>query len=281
MAFVISESRQDQLSAWILLVALVWLCWNLASLFWLALAPPKPPLERQVVLSGNTASSAPVLTGFSLFHQAPTAQAAAAPVSSMPMRLEGVFVATPMSRSAAVIHVGDQSRHYQVGQAIESTGLTLHSVQWNSVLLSQPDGSLARLKFGDTSLSAVSNAPLGSPVSTGASLPPVMGNPANGSAQVDAMLSDASRQLSTNPAGYLGQMGVSATGNGYEISDNAPPQIRSQLGLKPGDRIISLNGRPLGQPQQDAQLLEQIRQQRSAQIMIQRGQQTVTINQNF
>jgi general secretion pathway protein C len=72
-----------------------------------------------------------------------------------------------------------------------------------------------------------------------------------------------------------------ATGQGYEITPNVPAEMRSQLGLRPGDRIVSVNGQTLGQPQNDAQLLEQVRQQRRAQIEIQRGDQTMTIQQSF
>jgi general secretion pathway protein C len=53
------------------------------------------------------------------------------------------------------------------------------------------------------------------------------------------------------------------------------------VGLRPGDRVISVNGQPLGQPQRDAALIEQVKQQRQVQIQIQRGSQTMTIQQSF
>jgi general secretion pathway protein C len=79
----------------------------------------------------------------------------------------------------------------------------------------------------------------------------------------------------------LAQMGLNSSNKGYEITANVPANMRARLGLRPGDRIISLNGQTLGQPTNDARLLDQVKQQRRAQIEVQRGEQTMTIQQSF
>lgn len=88
--------------------------------------------------------------------------------------------------------------------------------------------------------------------------------------------------LQQNPAGYLSQMGVAATGQGYLVTDGMPAGLKNRLGLQTGDKVLSVNGQSVGQnPAQDAQLLQQVQQAGQAQIQVQRGDQTVTVRQSF
>lgn len=88
--------------------------------------------------------------------------------------------------------------------------------------------------------------------------------------------------LQQNPASYLSQMGVSATGQGYLVTDSMPAGLKNRLGLQTGDKVLSVNGQTVGQnPAQDAQLLQQVQQSGQAQIQVQRGDQTVTVRQSF
>lgn len=270
--------RLDPLAPWLLGVLVLWLCWQLAAVFWLMVAPPQPPTSRLLALGNGMQNSAPNITGFALFKEDRPALANPAQPAfavTVPIRLEGVFVSRPMARSAAVLRVNNQSRHYRVGQTIEESQLTLVGVSWNQVMLQRPDGSLARLKFNEDLASGPENPPVGA-VNT-----PLIQTPQSQAQQVDAMLDEASRQLASNPAGYLSQMGLTASGRGYEITDAVPANLRSRLGLRAGDRIISLNGQTLGQPANDARLIDQVKQQRRAQIEVQRGEQTMTIQQSF
>ncbi|GAC1375503.1 MAG: hypothetical protein NVSMB40_13530 [Aquirhabdus sp.] len=187
------------------------------------------------------------------------------------MTLEGVFVAQPLSRSAAVIHVNNTSLRYRVGQKIEGTSYQLSAVSWNQVTLQGNDGAMQQLKFGDSNASTISNAPV-------AQATPVQ----NDTQQAQAALSNAIQQMKINPNAYLGQMGLStAGGKGYEVTNNVSANVRAQMGLKAGDKIISINGQPVGNPTSDAQLLQQVQQSHNAQVQIQRGEQTLTIQQNF
>ena len=77
-------------------------------------------------------------------------------------------------------------------------------------------------------------------------------------------------------------MGLVANGGqGYEITDNVPSYIRRNIGLKAGDKILRLNGQPLGNVQLDKNLLQQVQQTGHARIEIQRGSHHLTIEQNF
>ena len=93
---------------------------------------------------------------------------------------------------------------------------------------------------------------------------------------------DAVQQMHQNRDQFLADMGVgAATGEGYEVTSKTPSALRNTLGLQPGDRILSLNGQGVGQGQNDAQLLEQAKQAGQVKLEIKRGDQVMTIQQNF
>lgn len=265
-----SVTKLDTVAPWLLFLTIGWLCWQLASVFWLFITPPTAPQARMVALGGSSTSNIPNVIGFKLF--AENSSASGAPSQpNVPMTLEGVFVAQPASRSAAVINVNNASLRYRVGQKIDGTSYQLSAVSWNQVTLQGDDGTMQQLKFGDSNASAISNAP----VAVGQVTP-------NANQQAQAALSNAIQQMRTNPNAYLGQMGLStAGGKGYEVTNNVSPNVRAQMGLRAGDRIISVNGQPVGNPATDAQLLQQVQQSRNAQVQIQRGEQTLTVQQNF
>ncbi len=274
-------TKADTIAPWILFILVAWLCWQLASLFWLFLNPPTAPVARMVPLGGNASASIPNIVGFKLFSENTVSQDVQ---SNVPMRLEGVFVSTPASQSAAVINVNNLSTRYRVGQQIEGTNYQLSAVSWNLVSLQLSDGSTQQLKFGDAG-AGISNDPVQPNQSIIAVAPPTSVPRASMSPnqQAQAALGDAVRQMKENPHGYIGQMGLVAAGagKGYEVTNNVPPNIRSQLGLRTGDKIISVNGQPVGNPATDAQLIQQVQQSHSAQVQIQRGDQTLTVQQNF
>lgn len=266
-----SFSKLDAVAPWLLFLTMGWLCWQLASLFWLFVTPPTAPQARMVALGGGSTANIPNVIGFKLF--AENSSASGAPMqANLPMTLEGVFVAEPASHSAAVISVNNASLRYRVGQKIEGTSYQLSDVSWNHVILQGDDGTQQQLKFGDSNASAVANAPISNPTM-----------PAQDDAQqAQNALSNAIQQMKSNPNAYLGQMGLStAGGKGYEVTNSVSANVRAQMGLRPGDKIISVNGQPVGNPTSDAQLLQQVQQNHSAQVQIQRGEQILTIQQNF
>ena len=94
-------------------------------------------------------------------------------------------------------------------------------------------------------------------------------------------LGQAVQKIQQDREQYLKDMGVNAGGEGYEVTSRTPTALRSKLGLQPGDRIMSLNGQAVGQGQSDAQLLEQARREGQVKIEIKRGDQVMTIQQDF
>jgi len=99
--------------------------------------------------------------------------------------------------------------------------------------------------------------------------------------QESSALGQAVQKIQEDREQYLKDMGVNAAGGGYEVTSRTPAALRSKLGLQPGDRIVSLNGQAVGQGQSDAQLLEQARREGQVKLEIKRGDQVMTIQQNF
>jgi general secretion pathway protein C len=265
-----SWSSLDSVAPWLLFVGVGWLCWQLASVFWLLVNPPTAPQIRTVMLGGGVVNNIPNIIGFKLFSEHDSTNGLNTQ-PDLPMQLEGVFVAQPASLSAAVINVKNASMRYRVGQKIEGTNYQLDSVGWNRILLRRNDGTVQMLKFGDSGTSIV-NAPVANSVF----------QPQNPAQQAQAALGDAINQMKTNPNAYLSRMGLSmAGGKGYEVMGNLPIDVQNKMGLRAGDKIISVNGQPVGNPASDAQLLQQVQQSHQAQIQIQRGNQTLTVQQSF
>lgn len=266
--------KLDKLAPIFFLIIMIWLCWRLASLFWWFVAPPQIPVIQPVIL-GSQQPVMPNIVRFSLFEepgQDPQVQAQ----SSLPLKLEGVVVASPRYLSSAVLRVNDKADSYRIGDKIAETGLELADVYWDRVVIRESSGKTRELKFGEASTTANSAPPASSTVPSNPTSLPTQNN-----STADGAIGGAIEQLQKDREQYLGQMGVSAGQNGFEITDKTPPALRTRLGLKPGDRILSVNGQSLSNGTNEAQLLEQIRKTGQAKIEIQRGDQTMTIQQSF
>ena len=85
-------------------------------------------------------------------------------------------------------------------------------------------------------------------------------------------------EVANNPAGALKQLGLetSANGSGYKISNSG--SMLTQLGLQPGDIILSVNGQTLGNLDDDQMLLEQVTNSGQARLEIQRGNRRFVVN---
>lgn len=286
-------SIANVLAPWLLFASIAAFCWFLASTVWLAVAPPKAHQLEPVNLQPKQ-SSVNVSGGiFSVFEAPKVVKPVSQPVTNTNFKLEGVFVSSPRDNSAAVITANGVTRRYRVGAIVEESNYKLVDVMWNQALLEDESGTQVELFLHDefdlnsgakdsqatNSTPAFSASVSSTPSSSGTSF--ASAPKRSPKEQLNDELDKAVSELQTNPAGYLSQMGVMATGDGYEVTSGMNSQIRNNIGLKPGDKVISVNGQSVGQPQQDAQLLAQIQQSGSAEIQVQRGSQVITVRQQF
>lgn len=196
----------------------------------------------------------------------------------MNLELQGVMVGYPNRFSSAVIKVDNIAERYRVGETIGSTSYQLAEVYWDHVVLRQGNGSTRELEF-----KGLPNG-LYQPMTPDASQqqPTTPSQPAAPVNTTQQALGQAIQQMQGNREQYLKDMGVSGNSSeGYEVTERTPTALRNKLGLRPGDRIVSLNGQTVGQGQTDVQLLEQARRAGQVKIEIKRGDQVMTIQQNF
>ncbi|MBP5993214.1 MAG: PDZ domain-containing protein [Acinetobacter sp.] len=278
----ISWSQVDRLAPVALLILILMLCWKLASLFWWTIAPPQL-IQVEPVNIGSQQSQVPNISAFSLFQE--TGATASSADANLVMQLQGVFVASPSSNSSAVIKVNEVSDRYIVGENIENSSYRLSEVYWDHVVLQQSGGATKELLFSGIENLNQSMLPEGAQQNSAATHQSASNQAQQSSSNSNnsqRALGQAIDQIQENREQYLKNMGVNASsGQGYEVTDQTPSALRNKLGLRSGDRILSLNGQSVGQGQSDVQLLEQAKKEGKVRIEIKRGGQVMTIQQDL
>ncbi|MBA4068874.1 type II secretion system protein N [Acinetobacter sp.] len=260
----------------VLLLLILYLCWKLAALFWLLIAPPQAMQLDRVEL-GSQQAQIPNIGAFSLFQE--VGQSAGA-VETANIILQGVVVASPSYNSSAVLKINDQVDRYRVGEMLANSGFELAEVYWDRVILRRSTGATQEVLF--KGLENGLNQPIVPETSASSSSMPAMPSssmPEQPSPQNE--IGRAIQQMQENKDQYLQNMGVSAADGSYEVTSRTPAALRNRLGLRPGDRILSLNGQTLSQGQTEAQLLEQARREGQVKLEIKRGDQVMTIQQDL
>lgn len=261
----------------VLLLLILYLCWKLAALFWLLIAPPQAMQLDRVEL-GSQQAQIPNISAFSLFQE--VGQSAGV-VETANIILQGVVVASPSYNSSAVLKINDQVDRYRVGEMLANSGFELAEVYWDRVILRRSTGATQEVLF--KGLENGLNQPIVPETSVSSSSMPAMpsnsGMPEQPSPQNE--IGRAIQEMQENKDQYLQNMGVSAADGSYEVTSRTPAALRNRLGLRPGDRILSLNGQTLSQGQTEAQLLEQARREGQVKLEIKRGDQVMTIQQDL
>jgi len=216
---------------------------------------------------------------------------AVAVATQLPLELRGVFVAEGAGVSAAIIaERGRPGLLYAAGQDVAGSA-TLESVHADHVILRRA-GVAETLHFPRPGQGLAPQAPMDEPAMP-ADAPyeetPVdvdayeeFGEPPfeDSSAEpADANAADpvsAYRdRLESDPEGALQSLGMSpvsaASASGYRVDSLAQAPYLSQTGLQPGDVILSVNGRPVGDLSRDRLEIENVLAQGSARIEVQRG----------
>ncbi|MDH3643531.1 MAG: PDZ domain-containing protein, partial [Gammaproteobacteria bacterium] len=81
--------------------------------------------------------------------------------------------------------------------------------------------------------------------------------------------------IEQDPEGALTNIGVTPVSegqsSGYRLGNLADSPYLSQTGLQPGDVVLSVNGRPVGDISQDKMEFDNVLAQGSARLEVQRG----------
>ena len=202
-----------------------------------------------------------------------------APKTNLQLELHGVFVAPVEENSTAIISEKRRdSKLYQIGDKVPGNA-TLAAVYENRVLLNRqgrlealyfPDGDNANRSLRSSRTSSSRNVTSRRPTSSSRSnrYSASQRTSAGVSGRVEKMIQTASspaevaralqEELGVDPNDALREMGLQTNnGRGYKITDTGSP-IFSAIGGRPGDVILSINGRQLGDPASDLGMAEDL-----------------------
>jgi general secretion pathway protein C len=200
-----------------------------------------------------------------------------APKTRLRLELLGVMAASKTENSSAIIAPkGGAGENYRVGDVVQGR-TKLAAVHQDKVILDS-NGKLETLKFDLSRKPGIQKSAKPTRAQRKAqsrgTLKDRFKKVRNASDAV-ALLRD---EVSNNPAGALKQLGLetSENGSGYKVSNSG--SMLTQLGLQPGDIILSVNGQTLGNLDDDQMLLEQVTNSGQARLEIQRGNRRFVVN---
>lgn len=269
-----------------------------AAMFF-AFGPQTAPAAATVVSQSTSSSPATVaideVAGWHLFGQPPDDFQAAAQTETLPetrlsLELVGVFVADDATSSAALIAAkGEQPKKYRVGDRMAGNA-KLAAVLKDHVVISR-GGVREQIRFteGKGALQPVVRRPAdpsGEHTDATYAADPLPAQAAAGpspdaSPSAREALAELRDELGRDPNRLLADMGVARVSDdgpqGYAIGALADHPHLSHVGLQRGDRVLSVNGRPVGDPAQDRLRIEDIIAEGSARIEIERGGQRLAV----
>jgi general secretion pathway protein C len=285
-------NRVQQLLNLVLVIALAWL---LARITW-QLVPATstsslPPLSGSAVASTqqNGVVSLPALTSFALFGKAsaqPAKQAdvvvTEAPKTQLNVKLTGlVAISAEPNEGSAIIESRGSEATYAVNDTIEGTNAVLKQVLADRVLLQQAGRYETLMLDGfEYTKIAQANAGLGrsdnqSGDEGGMEMTPVVEPMEMQPLQVSDALDQRRDELIAEPMKFFDYIRVSPhrpNGQlaGYRLMPGKDPSLFAQLGLKPNDLAVEINGIALTDMQQAMNVINELRDAKEAAIKIER-----------
>jgi general secretion pathway protein C len=253
------------------------------------LSESKPAAGRT---SGKPALSIADIAALNLFgHAKPTGDAPPAfdaPETRLRLTLEGVFQAERPEESAAIVsEQGKPGELFLVGGKMPGNAV-LTEVHADRIVLRR--GTVFEtLRFSDEPSMFTPNSreePPMADASEAVEEPPAPDNTEAAEAPPDAssgenpaaignVVQSYRERLQQDPVGTLNSLGVapvsSAGAQGYRLDNLANSPYLAQTGLQAGDVVLSVNGRPVGDVQQDQAEIDNIVAQGSARLEVQRG----------
>lgn len=169
--------------------------------------------------------------------------------TALPLKLKGVFAASPATLSVAYIEVGGEAaKPFRIGEA--PGGGTIEGILRDRVIL-RVAGRIEYLAFPDPSLTTAQQQAAAAPPAPAAPAQPAAAPAGAAAAVLSAM--------------------TPAPGGGMQVGANAPP------GLQSGDVITSIGGTPLTSPASAASAFAAAQSRGSVQVQITRDGKPVTL----
>ncbi|MDZ4761812.1 MAG: type II secretion system protein N [Alphaproteobacteria bacterium] len=222
-----------------------------------------PPLRTQAVDLTSILTLAP-------FGVAPRSRQNAAETGSL--SLLGVIHASPSTRSTALISdAGRPAKAFRARDPV-ADGIVLDAVGSDHVVLL---ASGHRQTLGFLKTATVKTAPVMATSSFGLPdarmfAPAVQRTP-------DEVIDVYRQRIAADPQAVIDDLGVSATSEGYRVDQRLTPQLR-RVGLRPGDLVVRINGKPVGNMGQDRANFDDIALSDRARVEIKRDGRLLTLS---
>lgn len=206
-----------------------------------------------------------------------------APKTRLRLVLMGVFVSNPKDNGSAIIaEQGREGEFFKVGDRVQ--GRARLSQVYNDKVILDNSGKLETLTFEDaeklmkgiTSADKTAKKPSSSEKKNNTARN--FKRQLRGIKSPEKFVDFAKEQLE-DPEQAMKNMGLQAAGDGYLLTPSAT--MLMSLGMKAGDKIISVNGNSLGDPAQDKTIIDEVYSSGNASIVIERGSRRMTINHSF
>ena len=261
-----------------------------AVLTWLVLDSPVLVLPEATQGKVSQAQQAQLhdMASWNIFgkaDEAPVAQQEEinAPKTRLRLVLMGVFVSNPKENGSAIIaEQGRECEFFKVGDRVQ--GRARLSQVYNDKVILDNSGKLETLTFEDAAklmkgiTSADKTARKASPSKKKKNTSRDFKRQLRGIKSPEKFVDFAKEQLE-DPEQAMKNMGLQAAGDGYLLTPSAT--MLMSLGMKAGDKIISVNGNSLGDPAQDKTIIDEVYSSGNASIVIERGSRRMTINHSF
>ncbi|MBW4707433.1 hypothetical protein KX928_06505 [Roseobacter sp. YSTF-M11] len=214
---------------------------------------------------------------------APSADAAAgAPAAALPdIALKGILSAAQEDASIALIAVADVQGLYRAGDPLSDT-IQVEAVARDHVMI-RANGRPLQLLFDEVPSADDGEArDEGTEVSLNDRLRAAT-VVADRSARTSPPETTAEyisywrRKIRKNPQAVLDQIGLEAAGDGYRIAQKHDRGVRL-AGLQAGDLVRSVNGRAVGNPDEDRRAYDAIAASGQARLEVQRGDKILTFS---
>ena len=200
-----------------------------------------------------------------------TRSSAPAVPTRLPLTLEAVFVSSNSEQSSAIVSQrGKPGKLYTPGDMLPGNA-RLSEVEATQVILERA-GAREALAFKSTF-----QAKANQPAQPSRQAPTASKQPTPQKSK-EPLLQQLNAELAQEPSRTLERLGVSQNkGGGYRVSSTANNPYLAQAGLQPGDVVLSINGRPLGDINIDRMALTNLASSGSVSVELLRNGQTLTI----
>lgn len=201
-----------------------------------------------------------------------------APTTRLRLALLGVMAASTAENSSAIIAPkGGAGKNYRIGDVVQGR-TKLAAVQQDQVILDS-NGKLEALKFEVArNKQGIQQSSRPTPAQKRAQTRGTFKERFSSIRTPADAVQLLKSEVSNDPAGALRKMGLETSGNGSGYKVSSSGSMLTQLGLRPGDIILSVNGQALGNLEDDQVLLEEVTNSGQARLEIQRGNGRLVVN---